>query len=839
MTTPQENVAQLTTALKDLMTSDEKLQDLRRDVVEKFLRKESAKGALHLPTAFGKTRIMAMMAVAHLCGRPDTRVIVAVPRTNLIAQHMGVFREYKQEQDETRAKKGLPPIDIPNMSMGRYDAFRKDLDARIIFTTYMSLKKLKERLTERGKHVGMVLLDEAHNGTSAPRRDVVDSFPEDVLIYGYTATLGYTKERNVEKLLGEVLASVSIEDAITTPHQILSGFKNILLNFDVDLSNVSTADGDFNMREYRQALAKAFRGKIANSGNENNWEEAHRKIAHTIAMMYRDFVDEDVGPLMGKKCLIHCRSQREAEIQAEEFNKLFRVGIAGIYTTKHDDPEVLNAFKSGALPVLCQVGKLNEGFDMGPLQVIFEFPTASWVLAAQRGGRSLRLDQSKDLALIIDLAYCPTGKNPYDSRQVFFCDVAGRQMVLPKDKALKGAENTGKRYPRVPERYIDCGMIISDISELMRLSQEAKAAAAARFIPPMRPGMLTSVELGKEYEIAPSTGNGYLKEAYNKKIQFMGEDGKHDLVEFVKRSGKVCLALHESPEARKKFEEMYPDIITPVMSFGMLTSRGLSCLYGFSVAIGVRYLNEMYDHQETFTDATGKTHPLVQWVKNGGKRCLALYDLPRARQKFEELYPDSIVRPLRPGMLTTEGLLKEYETSYRKVKKYLEDAYHQKIQFMEDAKWHDLVEKVKSGPKICLAVHEAPRARQKFEELHPDLLISTPRPGMLTCLGLANEYEISQVTAVKYLEKAKQENLQFVDETGHVHAVVESVKSGPKICLAIHESLFARAVFMAFVQRESQGRVKALSPRLITDQAPYAPKKIEAQAPVQDQHQQE
>ena len=71
------------------------------------------------------------------------------------------------------------------------------------------------------------------------------------------------------------------------------------------------------------------------------------------------------------------------------------------------DKSVLNKFVNGDLPILCQVGKLSEGFDMPELDMCINYPTCSRVVEAQRGGRVLRLNpqnQSK-FSLIVDIVF--------------------------------------------------------------------------------------------------------------------------------------------------------------------------------------------------------------------------------------------------------------------------------------------------------------------------------------------------------------------------------------------------------------------------------------------------
>ena len=91
--------------------------------------------------------------------------------------------------------------------------------------------------------------------------------------------------------------------------------------------------------------------------------------------------------------MINCRSQEEARITALSINKIFGKMMAATYVSGNKGTEnetVLNSFVGGNLPILCQVGKLSEGFDYPDLDIVFNFPTHSRVREAQLGGRAIR-----------------------------------------------------------------------------------------------------------------------------------------------------------------------------------------------------------------------------------------------------------------------------------------------------------------------------------------------------------------------------------------------------------------------------------------------------------------
>ncbi len=832
---------QLVGGLKEIVEADTKLRLSQKKALNEFLDREDTpeKGVFNLATGVGKTRLMAMMALAHRQVQPDSKIIVVVPNNHLIVQEQEYFQAYKNRQDRTRAERALSPLNIPEMTMGRYDKEDKDTDSQIIFTTYHSLEKLTDALDTN--QVGMVLLDEAHHVVSDARTQALQRFNK-ALYYGYTATPWYSAEKSAVTVLGEVIATVDIPDAVK--EKDLAGFKNVLMVADteVDLTGAVNGGGDFNEKKLYQALAKALGGQNAHSDSEN-WEEAHRKIAQSVAKFYRDYVDEDMGPLNGKKCLINCRSQEEARIQAEELNRLFGRQVAKVHTTDHDDPQTLQRFKDGDLPIVCQVGKLSEGFDMPALAMTINYPTASRVREAQGAARCIRrdYDNPNKMGLVVDIAFkypdCEsTIEAIHKNRQVLFQDVVGTPVCLDPDQEKKQKENgfNGGYIPGVPKIDLGDFNIVSNIEQLMHLSAEGKTAEAQHFIPDIRPGMLTSSGLAEKYGVSPQTVGPYLDEAFKNEETFIDADGEEkNLVERVKTGGQPCHALHESPKARAKFEELHPDLIIPPIRPGMLTSVGLVKEYRVGPVTVKPYLDEAFKNEETFIDADGEEKNLVEWVKTGGQPCHALHESPKARAKFEELHPDLIIPPIRPGMLTPNGLAKEYGVDSRTVGPYLDEAFKNKETFIdENGQEKHLVEWVKTGAKTCHALHESPNARKKFEELHPDLIIPSIRPGMLTPNGLAKEYGVAPRTVGPYLDEAFKNEETFIDEDGEEKKLVEWVKTGGNICLALHESPKARLAFVSFVQKNFHKTLKRRPVKDPEQQAPITPPVVATQPPV-------
>ena len=561
----KQKATELVETVKSLMESDTGLRKSQIKALHQFTDREEApyRGIFNLATGVGKTRVMSMLALAHLQNNPDSQIVVGIPSMELFQQEMDAFQDYKDFQDKQRKRLKYPALSIPeHLDMGAFNQFKKDTTSQIIFTTYQSLEKLSQRMDT--SKVGLLLLDEAHHVVSEKRSNAVNTFTN-AIHYGMTATPWYSPERNAENVLGEILAKVDIVDAIK--ETALAEFKNVLMvsNLSVDLSKVAKdkITGDYKEEDFCKAILQAMRGNSANSGNEENWKEAHHYIAKEVAKFYHDYIDEHVGTLNGKKCLINCRSQEEARIQAQELNKLFGHMVARVHTSDECDSQTIQDFVDGDLPIVCQVGKLTEGFDMPNLDMTINYPTASFVREAQGAARCIRLPKTKDpkippkkMGLVVDIAFKhPEYNNIVDAirhnKQILFQDIVGIPFVQHDDEELQLEEmpeeelrNLGGGRGVSPVGRVSF-TIISNARELIRLTREAKKIEEERAQEEakLRDGF-TSGNVAKILGIKIDTARNLIDRYEGKKI-INPETGKEEAcTKMMKNSvGSPCLGL--------------------------------------------------------------------------------------------------------------------------------------------------------------------------------------------------------------------------------------------------------------------------------------------------------
>ena len=717
-----QNTQYVLEGLPDLMELDTGLRKSQRRVLNTYLEADMDKkqtGVFNLATGFGKTRMMSILALAYKRANPKGRVLIVVPGESLIKDEKGdgVVKKF-----HVYNKKDLKSGN--NLDFGTYYGKGiKSTETEFTVTTYTSLAKYAKKINP--KDIGLLLLDEAHHALSEARSETIRQF-SNAAQYGMTATPGYDPEKDLKNLLENYIAQVTIEEAIKEGD--LADTKNVILvsGTPVDLTKVPKvrgSSGDYDPKEYMKAIARAMNGNSIDSGNEDNWKDVHRRISEQIAEFYRDYEDDEAGKIFGKKCMINCRSQEEARITALSINKIFGKMMAATYVSGNKGTEnetVLNSFVGGNLPILCQVGKLSEGFDYPDLDIVFNFPTHSRVREAQLGGRAIRTPSDrkrKKTALIVDIAFThPDAKNViqgiHKNGQVLFQDIMG-EPIIQKGKG-PGGGGRGKGKPTIRLKDFN---IISNKQTLFYLSNEAKRIEEEEYVPPIRPGMRTSTDFAKEFKVARRRIGSLLEKAFKEHLTFNTDKEKGlPLVERVKSGVQPCYALHEKglPVFIKWVSSMeeYKDLFVPPIRPGMRTSTNFK-EKEFKIApmtIGP-LLEKAFKEHLTFDTDKEKGLPLVEWVTSQGILCYALHEkgLPAFIKwvtSMEE-YKDLFVPPIRPEMKTPAAFSKEFKVAYKTIGPLLEKAFKEHLTFDTDKeKGLPLVEWVKSVGQPCYALHE-------------------------------------------------------------------------------------------------------------------------------------
>jgi DNA repair protein RadD len=311
-----------------------------------------------IPTAGGKSLVMAAFIEGVLKAWPDQRILIVTHVRELIAQNhaemIGLWPE--------------APAGIYSAGLGKREA-----QARILFAGIQSIHR---RAQEIG-HTDLVLIDEAHlipgNSSTMYRRflDGLARINPALKVIGLTAT----PFRLDSGMLHEGKSALFTDIAYEAPVRELidAGY--------LDVSKVGTRAGDFIARDLaaavdKEAITRAAVTEIIEHGRER------------------------------KSWLAFCSGVEHAQHVAEEFG---RQGIScrTIFgdTPKEERDAIIAGFKRGEIRALASMGVLTTGFNAPAVDLIALLrPTKSAGLYVQMVGRGTRLAPGKENCLVLDFA---------------------------------------------------------------------------------------------------------------------------------------------------------------------------------------------------------------------------------------------------------------------------------------------------------------------------------------------------------------------------------------------------------------------------------------------------
>ncbi|MBP7992479.1 MAG: DEAD/DEAH box helicase [Candidatus Magasanikbacteria bacterium] len=356
------------------------------DDIRKFLERNEKEGYLKLPTGFGKTVLFT-----ELVESTNLKSLIVVPTKLLITQTEKKFKQF-----------------APDVTVGKvYGEEEKVYGQQATLITYDSLILGLDDGTINPKDYDLMILDEAHVILSEARSEAVAQF-SDVVKLGFTATPIYEPgEKEVGNILGTEIHSIKIREAVEGGY--LSSFSSIAARTEVDLSGVKvTASGEYNAVELAKAVDIESRNKAA-------------------VELYKQAFD-------GRLAVAYCVGVTHAENLAKLFNDS---GVPSAYisgdTSVKEQEEIFKKYEAGEIKVLCNADLLIAGFDEPQASVCLNLrPTKSLVVAEQRGGRVLRLDENNPnkhayIVDFIDWGYKKSG-------QILFPQVAEAIELEAKEK---------------------------------------------------------------------------------------------------------------------------------------------------------------------------------------------------------------------------------------------------------------------------------------------------------------------------------------------------------------------------------------------------------------------
>ncbi|WP_127075980.1 DEAD/DEAH box helicase [Rhodomicrobium lacus] len=307
---------------------------------------------VQLPTGGGKTAIAAYMAGS--AAKRRKRVVFGCHRRELIKQTMKTFQ-----------KVGIP--------FGVIAAdFTPDPRQPIQIASIPTLAKRLDRYPAPDLYVP----DEAHHAGAATWAEVIDSFARrGTKTVGLSATPERLDGTGLGRWFDTMVHGPStawlIENGFLSPYRLFAPGT-------IDVTGIKRMAGDFNKA--------ALEERASTSAITGNAVEHYARFAR------------------GRRAMVFCVSIKHSMSVVERFQAAgFRA--AHIDGKSENRDELIAAFETGQIQILCSVDLVSEGFDLPALEcAILLRPTQSLALYLQQVGRALRTHPGKTEAIILDHA---------------------------------------------------------------------------------------------------------------------------------------------------------------------------------------------------------------------------------------------------------------------------------------------------------------------------------------------------------------------------------------------------------------------------------------------------
>lgn len=338
--------------------------------IYKYYGEKSGNCCVVIPTAGGKSLVMAAFIGGVLKAWPDQRILIVTHVRELIAQNhaemIGIWPE--------------APAGIYSAGLGKREAH-----ARILFAGIQSIHR---RAQEVG-HTDLVLIDEAHlipgNSSTMYRRflDGLAQINPALKVIGLTAT----PFRLDSGMLHEGKNALFTDIAFEAPVRDLidAGYLSPLVSKQpatrLDVSKVGTRAGDFIQRDLaavvdQEAITRAAVTEIIEYGKDR------------------------------KSWLAFCSGVEHSHHVVDEFARQGITCRTIFGDTPMDERDaIIAAFKCGEIRALASMGVLTTGFNAPAVDLIALLrPTKSAGLYVQMVGRGTRLALGKENCLVLDFA---------------------------------------------------------------------------------------------------------------------------------------------------------------------------------------------------------------------------------------------------------------------------------------------------------------------------------------------------------------------------------------------------------------------------------------------------
>ncbi|MCL1948532.1 MAG: DEAD/DEAH box helicase family protein [Turicibacter sp.] len=265
---------------------------------------------------------------------------------------------------------------IKDKSSGIYNGRMKEGEADVVFASIQTLSRKRHLENFALNDFDLIIVDEFHHASANTYQKVLEYFKPQFLL-GITATPDRNDFRDIYSICdGNVAYRIDFLEAIQRGW--LSPFEYFGVHDDTDYSQIRWIGNRYDAEELAQVQLKedlAF--KILKA-----WEK-HKKT----------------------RTIVFCSSIRQATFLSRFFSENGYRTVA-LHSQSRDISRdtAISDLGDGNLDAIFTVDLLNEGVDIPTVDtLLFVRPTESLTIFTQQIGRGLRLHQSKEKCVVIDL----------------------------------------------------------------------------------------------------------------------------------------------------------------------------------------------------------------------------------------------------------------------------------------------------------------------------------------------------------------------------------------------------------------------------------------------------
>lgn len=318
------------------------LRDYQLELIEgvyNAMRKSKKRIMVVSPAGSGKT--VTMSEIARRATKKKNRVLFVVHRVEIVHQVRQTFIANN--------------VDMNYCEVGMIQTI----------TNKVKKDKVKKPTT--------ILIDEAHHSLSKSYKDVLDAFPNAVVL-GFTATPTRLSNNGFTDVFEELILGKSVQWLIDNKR--LSPFKYYSKNLMNENKLKHQSTGDFSNDSITLALEPRIYGDVI---------ENYRKFANN------------------KKTIIYTHNVESSKTVAEKFNEQgYKALQVDGKTPKQQRELAMEMFREGKVNILVNAELYGEGVDVPDCEcVILLRPTESLTLFIQQTMRAMRYQPNKQ-AIIID-----------------------------------------------------------------------------------------------------------------------------------------------------------------------------------------------------------------------------------------------------------------------------------------------------------------------------------------------------------------------------------------------------------------------------------------------------